>query len=206
MKLTKQTILLLLGFLFIFSIHPEKILAQETVVKPSVDRGSIESRFDYVIHEANTFEDSKIIKGWWLSHLKIAVLDSMKALHTEIIETNKILSAKKAEIDSLNSGLLSVNNQLSTVNTEKNSIKFVGMSMSKSSYNSLMWSILIGLAFLLLIFIALYKRSQVVTTQTKTDLDELKIEFDAFRKKALEREEKIVRKYHDELSRYKGNS
>jgi hypothetical protein len=205
MKLTKVIIYLLFGVLFI-SLSLFKVLSQETVVKPSVDRGTIESRFDYVIREASPLEDSKVVKSWWLYHLKTGVSDTLKALRSEIFVTKNVLSAKNAEIDSLKLNIKSVNEELGNVNNEKNSIGFIGISMSKSAYNSLMWSIIIGLALLLLIFIALFKRSHVVTTQTKTDLAELKDEFEAFRKKALEREEKIVRKYHDELSKYKGTS
>jgi LPXTG-motif cell wall-anchored protein len=203
MKLTKLTIKLFFVFLFI-SLPVIKVLAQETSVKPSIDKGSIESRFDYIIREATALEDSKVVKGWWIYRLKSSVSDTLKALHSEILETKRILSVKNSEIDSLKSGMQFVKDQLNTVNNEKNSIGFMGINMSKTGYNSLMWFIIIGLAVLLIIFIALFKRSNIVTSQTKTDLRELKDEFEAFRKRALEREEKIVRKYHDELSKYKG--
>jgi hypothetical protein len=205
MKLTKLTIRLFFGFLFI-SYTSFKLSAQETVVKPSIDKGSIDNRFDYVIREATPMEDSKLVKSWWLYRLKTSVSDTLKTLHTEILETKNILSLRNIEIDSLKSSLQSVKDQLNIVNNEKNSMRFFGTSMSKAGYNSLMWFIVISLTVLLFIFIALFKRSNVVTKQTKKDIQELKDEFEAFRKRALEREEKIVRKYHDELSKYKGNS
>jgi hypothetical protein len=65
------------------------------------------------------------------------------------------------------------------------------------------WIIIIGLTFTLVIFILLFKRSNLVTRQTRDDLVEIKNEFESFRKRALEREEGIVRKYHNELMQYK---
>jgi hypothetical protein len=205
MKLTKLILRTLLGFLFI-SCFIFEIKAQETTVKASVDKGSIESRFDYILKEATPMEDSRVVKSWWIYHLKSGVSDTLKSLQKEISYTKSILLVKISEIDSLKSSMQSAKDELNTVNSEKNSIKFVGISMSKGGYNSLMWSIIAGLTFLLFLFIALFKRGNIVTTQTKADLKELKDEFEAFRKRALEREEKIVRKYHDELSKYKGNN
>jgi len=205
MTLRKFTIHVFIAFLFI-SIPLLKIAAQETSVKPSVDRGSIESRVDYIIREAIPSEDSKIVKTWWLYHFKSSISDTLKVLHTEILETKNMLSVKNVEIDSLKLKIQSVKVQLDAVNNEKNSIAFFGISMSKVGYNSLMWFIIISLFVLLLIFIGLFKSGRIITKQTKNDLQSLKEEFDAFRKRSLEREEQIVRKYHDELNKYKGRN
>jgi hypothetical protein len=202
MKPTKLNIQIFFGFLFI-TISTLKISAQQTPVKPSIDKGSFESRFDYIIREATPMDDSKIVKAWWLYRLKTAVSDTIKVLNAEIAQNKIILTSKSAEIDSLKISLQSSGEQLNKVNDEKNNIRFIGIPMSKISYNSLMWTIIFSLSAVLIIIILLYKRSHLITAQTKTDLKELKEEFEAFRKRALEREEKIVRNYHDELNKYK---
>ena len=86
---------------------------------------------------------------------------------------------------------------------EKNTLRLLGMPMDKSAYNSIMWTLVAGLAFTVVLFIILYKRSHAITSETHKDLEEVKSEFEAFRKRALEREEGIVRRYHNEIMHYK---
>ena len=42
--------------------------------------------------------------------------------------------------------------------------------------------------------------------QTKTDLEQLKNEFESFRKRALEREQRVVREMYDEILKYKNKA
>jgi len=58
----------------------------------------------------------------------------------------------------------------------------------------------------LIIFIILYKRSQIITLQTKNDLKELNEAFTQHKTNARLREEKLASSYHYELSKYKNQS
>jgi hypothetical protein len=180
-----------------------QVNAQQTAPRSSVDKGSAEDRFNYILKESVTSEDSKIVKGWWLYHLKTFVIDTIKSLNNEIAVMKNTMSASVSNYDSLKNELQQTNEKLTTAISEKNSLSLFGILMNKSAYNSILWSIIGGLAFLFVLFVLLFKRSNFVTVQTKNDLEELKIEFDTFRKRALEREEKLVRKHHDEIQRYK---
>lgn len=177
-----------------------------TKPKGSVDNGSVEDRFNFVIRESNTFENSKIVKTWWLTHLKAHVLDTIKSLSSEIKDLQNSVGTKTSRYDSLNVELQNTHEKLTKAINEKDSIAFIGIPMNKHAYNSLLWTIISGLLVLLVIFIFMFKRSNYVTVQTKKDLEDLKVEFEAFRKRALEREEKLVRKHHDEIQKYKNNS
>ena len=110
---------------------------------------------------------------------------------------------KQCQLDTLKSNLQNTANNLSDISKEKNSISFLGVNMGKHVYNSFTWTIIGGLALCLAIFILLFKRSNSLTTQTKIDLVETKEEFEAFRKRALEREGQMARKHLDELNKYK---
>jgi hypothetical protein len=202
-KLWQKKVLFLMMVISLIAIIP--INAQQSAPRSSVDRGSVEDRFDYILKEAVTSEDSKVVKGWWLYHLKAHVLDTIKSLQNEIGHLQVSVSAKSSNYDSLNAELKETNEKLTIAIEEKNSISFFGLPMHKNAYNTLLWSIIGGLTFLLLFFILLFKRSNIITVQTKKDIDELKDEFEGFRKRALEREEKLVRKHHDEMQKYRNN-
>lgn len=179
--------------------------AQETQEKPFVERETIENQFNFVFDKSYKFEEFKSIRIPWFLALKSHVLDSLKTLKKDLKKTQSLARAKDTQLDSLRSAWEKSKQELNTVTNEKDSFRLLGMLMSKSSYNSLVWFTILALAALLLIFILLFKRSNAITSQTKTSLSEVKEEFETFRKRALEREERMARKHLDEMNKYKGN-
>ncbi|MBN2611141.1 MAG: hypothetical protein JXB00_06260 [Bacteroidales bacterium] len=177
--------------------------SQETQPRLSLNEGPIENRFNYVIRNASDYEDSKVVKSWWLYRLKSNVLDSLKSLKDSINNAYIVIAGKDLQIDSLENDLLSVHEKLGTAVDEKNTLSLFGINMSKALYNSILWTIIGGLVIALIIFIVLFKRSNHVTRISKSDLAELKDEFEAFRKRALEREQQIARELYDEVRKYK---
>ena len=73
--------------------------------------------------------------------------------------------------------------------------------MSKSTYNLFIWSLVGGLIILTALSFLLFKRSHLVTKETKVRLDEVREEFDSHRKNALIREQKLARKLQDEVNK-----
>ena len=203
MNRAKRIIILLVAFLTVTLFN---LAAQEKEDKPEKiqwDKGNVEDQFQYVFDKASKYEDYKVIKIGNLIALKAHVLDSLKGVKKKLRETQKVVLGKNVQIDSLNSQLRATNDQLTAVIKEKNAVSFLGISMAKQYYNSLVWAIIIGLFTVMSAFIFLFRRSNLVTTETKASLLETKQELEAHRKRALEREEKLSRKYLDELNKYK---
>jgi uncharacterized membrane-anchored protein YhcB (DUF1043 family) len=192
--------LLLAALLLLFSVKCS--LSQETD-RPYDGKGTVETQFNFVFDKSYTFEVYKSIRIPWFQSLKAHVLDTLKTLKKDL-KTNQIVIQKKdSELDSLKKELTATKQDLETSTREKNSFRLLGVLMSKSAYNSLVWLIILGLSVLLGILLLLFKRNSYVTVQTKKDLTELKDEFESFRKRSLEREEKMARKHLDELNKYK---
>ena len=84
---------------------------------------------------------------------------------------------------------------------EKDGILFLGTLVTKKSYNLYLWSAIGLLGLALVFFIFKFKNSNFITSKTKKELDKLQNNFDAFRKKALEKEQVIMRKLQDELNK-----
>jgi len=78
--------------------------------------------------------------------------------------------------------------------------------MTKSAYNSLLWSLIIGLILLLVLFIFKFKNSNTITKQANLLLVETEEEFDTFRARSLEREQKVRRELQDEINKHKTTS
>lgn len=201
-----------LALVFLFSLGTNRLMAQESTTKsttkPSIDltpleSGSVLTQFDFVIEKSNKFEDTRVVKTFWLTRLKTHVADTLRTVNKKLAEVQKSLVKKQSEIDSLKVNIASINAGLTLATTEKDSMKLFGALVNKSLYQTIVWLVIIGLSLILLVLGVLFKRSNSITIQTKTDLEDLKLEFDSHRKRALERESQLSRKHLDELNRLK---
>jgi hypothetical protein len=66
-----------------------------------------------------------------------------------------------------------------------------------------MWVLILGSLTVAGICFLLFKRSNVVTVETKQTLEEVREEFDTHRKNALVREQKLARRLQDEVIKNK---
>ncbi|MGR7811774.1 tRNA (guanine-N1)-methyltransferase [Lacinutrix undariae] len=183
--------------------------AQDTSIeeddKLSLNEGSINNQFDYVITKSNNYQDYKVVKKTWLSTLKSHTLDSLKAIHKTLDDTQIIVDTQAKEILELKKNLANTKSTLNETNIEKDNILLFGMQMSKGSYNVLLWSIIGGLFVLLLLFIYKFKNSNSITKQANKTLSETEEEFEEHRRNALEREQKVRRQLQDEINKHKNN-
>lgn len=172
-------------------------------VKKFTDSGSVSNQFDNLIKNSNRYQDYKVVKTTWLLKLKENVTDSISASKKEIIAANKLINSQKKSIDSLKLAIHTSEASITNLNNEIQSISLFGMQINKSNFKTIMFSVIVILALLLLFFITKFKQSNSITTQTKLDLKELDEEFEQHRKKALEREQKVRRQLQDELNKQK---
>ena len=196
------TVLSFTFFLFISSA----VLGQESgtdTPKPSLNNGTIESQFDYLYRKSSSYQEYKVVKKTFYQKIKGNVLDSMQALKKDLVDTKELVEVQGNEIKSLKSDLLTTNDNLISVTKEKDDINFLGMPMTKASYNSLLWTIIFSLVALLLFFIFRFKSSNTITVQSKNLLRDTEKEFEAYKAKALEREQKVRRELQDELNKQK---
>jgi len=171
--------------------------------KPSLNNGTIESQFDYLYRKSSSYQEYKVVKKTFYSKIKGNVLDSLGALKTELSDTKKIVETQNIEINKLKSDLKTTNDNLTDVTKEKDSIKFIGIPMTKSSYNTLLWTIILGLVILLSFFIFRFKSSNSITKMAQSQLLDVENDYDQYKVTALEREQKVRRELQDELNKKK---
>jgi Tfp pilus assembly protein PilN len=178
--------------------------AQEQQEPATLDQGPISGQFDYAIEKSSKYEEYRVVRSNWLYKLKSNVIDSLTLLQSRI-ETGQ------SEIDSLNNQIKTINQNLKTTKEKrddalnaKNSISFLGAEMPKGQYNTLMWGLVVILAVALALVFLLFKRSHHLTTQMRERHNELEKEFDAHRKRALEKEKVMARQHLNELNKIKG--
>ena len=208
MNTYKSLTLVLLALVFSITLNAQTANPEEE--KLSLNSGTIDNQFEYVIQKSYTYRGNgkiyKNVERHWLYALKAHTLDSLKAIQDQLDNTRNVVNTQQTEIGKLNSDLEGTKSTLDATNVEKNNMALLGLQMSKTSYNLLMWSIIGGLLVFLLIFIYRFKNSNAVTKSAKKSLAEIEEEFEDHRRNALEREQKVRRQLQDELNKQKGTS
>lgn len=170
----------------------------------SLDKGNIESQFDYIIKKSNKFQDYKVVKKAWIEKLKRNVSDSLTAVEQLLDKEIATVASQKEEIATLKDTINTVNANVTNLTEEKDNISLLGIGFSKPTYKLLMWSIIGVLTALLFLFIFRFNSSNKITREVKAKLAETEHEFEEHRKRALEREQKVMRKLQDEINKNKG--
>lgn len=202
MKYSKHIIVVTLLFSISF-LNAQTKAGEE---KLSLNSGTIDNQFEYVIRKSNNYQEYKVVKKNWLYALKAHTLDSLNAVHKQLGDTKQIVANQGKEIEVLKTNLADTQDTLNATNLEKDSMSLFGIQMSKTGYNVLMWSIIGGLLALLLFFVYRFNNSNSITRNAKKMLAETEEEFEEHRKRALEREQKVMRRLQDELNKQKATS
>ena len=169
----------------------------------SLNSGTLNNQFEYIIKNSNRYKDFKVVKTSWLNTLKSHVLDSIKVVKNDLLTSNNLIKSQSNDIASLNTELQSTKDNLLKVEAEKSNMSLFGLQMSKTKYNCLMWAIIAILFVLLLIFIFKFKSSNTITNEAKLKLKDLEVEYEDHRRVALEREQKVRRQLQDEINKSK---
>lgn len=166
---------------------------------------SINTQFEEVIEESNNYQDYKVVKKYKLTQLQKNTVNRINGLNKEIEDSNKTIKEQEAKIENLKSQLNSTKNDLNQVTQEKDEISFFGIPTQKGTYQTIMWIIVFVLVMVLVFFIYQYKKSKVLTKEAKKNLADNEAEFDEYRKKALEKQQKLGRQLQDEINKHNKN-
>ncbi len=198
-------ILLLLALLLVTTVQ----FAQEAEEddKLSLDEGPISNQFDYVAKRSGNYRADgvryEVVKESNLYKLRGNVLDSIAAMNKKTNELKSTIAEHETTITSLNKKLEETTTNLAAVTEEKDSMSFIGIPVSKGTYNFILWTIIGGLFLLLGLFIYRFRNSNILTQEAKQNLSELEVEYEDHRRRALEREQKISRQLQDEINKQK---
>lgn len=166
---------------------------------------TINSQFDEVIEGSNNYQDYKVVKRYKLTQIQKNTVNRIESLKEEIVTSNKTIEEQKLKIENLKAELNNTQNNLNQVTEEKDQISFFGIATDKGTYQTIMWVIVFALVLILVFFIYKYKQSNVLTKEAKKNLAENEAEFDEYRKKSLEKQQKLGRQLQDEKNKQNKN-
>lgn len=177
------------------------LLCINTTIAQVSSETTIDENFEELITTSNNFKGYKVVDTEQLTKLQKLTSSRIAELKEEIAASKEATSAHEAQVAQLRAELESMEAQLNAVTSEKDNISFMGMSLSKAGYNTTMWSIIGILVLALALFVVRFKRSHIHTQEARKNLNEMEKEFDAYRVKALEKEQRLGRLLQDEKNK-----
>jgi hypothetical protein len=166
-------------------------------------KGSLKEQLNYLDEHTKIYEDYRAIREDMFQQVKANVSDTLASVYNTMKVINKTTSTLNQTIDTLRTNLGSTQARLDEMTKTKNSISVIGMEVNKSTYNRVMWTILAGLVAALLAGFFIFKRNLLATANTNKEFQELKTEFEAYRKTSREAREKMTMDHFNEIKRLK---
>ncbi len=170
-----------------------------------LDSAALDSQMEYIHSNTRVYNNFRAIRDDVFLKMKRNVIDSLIEEKLQVAQLNSHLSERNFQIETLNTDLGRTKNERDEAIKNKNSLTLLGMHMNKAVYNSVMWFIVLGLAALAVIMLVLFKRSHIVTSQTKNELETTQSELNEYRKSAREKYEKLVVTHHHEIMKLKNS-
>lgn len=159
---------------------------------------SIDKQFEEMIKSSNNFQEYKVVKLYMISDLRTETLNQINRLSDEIETLNEKNEQQAQELVQIENKLETSNADLEKAEKSKDEFTWLGMQIQKGSYQNVVYGIIILLVLFLLFLIVRYRNNKAETIDSKKKLEETEAEFDEYRKKALDTQQKLGRELQDE--------
>ena len=191
----KTNVFLIIFFFSLCSFAQEK----------NTEANTIDTQFNTIYRKSTSYQEYKVIGKIAYKDLQKNVLDSIKKLNTELKSKNTQISTQNATIKKFDTDNKELTAKLTDAIDNENSITLFGISLTKGLFKIILFTIIIALLIFLGFFVYKFKNSNVLTVAAKDNLEDVENEYTIFRKKSIEREQKLRRQLQDEIIKNKNS-
>lgn len=165
-------------------VTPQQVPAEQIAV--SADK-SINGQYQFILSKLYRYQQPMIASFYK------TVQDSLRIQRTNLAAVQSKLSAQTKNLAALQTDVDSKEQSLNRTNTQINSISFLGMQVSKTTYNTIMWGLVIALGALAAVVIFLSGSARREAHYRTKLYNELEEEYKGYKTKANEKEKKLSR-------------
>ncbi len=153
--------------------------------------------FDSMVNARSGWKDFRLIKRTELDSYRKELISASDSLESKIETLDESIASYKKQIDELKKLNEDLNAELTTLKNTKDEINLLGLKMSKSSYLIMVWSIILVLLLVLGFIFVKYRNRNIVTQELKENLASTTKEFEAYKHRAIEKQQKLGRQLLD---------
>ena len=163
--------------------------------------GNLRTELTDIMTTAESYEEYKVIKTSKLLNFKSVMVDSISDYQKQIknLEMNAVES--EAEVKSLTMELEMIKEKLEVSESENASIGFLGLSVNKGLYNSLVWTVIALLSAVILVIYTRIKHVCAVVKRVKSAYSKIVDEYRNQRFQATEKQMMLKRELQTALNR-----
>ena len=176
----------------------------QTSMPTELTSNPIQEQINYVEKHTRIYDNFRAIREDIYQKINRNFIDTLLAEKSRVTALKNLTSSLNSKTNSLNALLNTTRIRLEEATTTKNNIKVLGLEIKKGAYNTIMWTIVGGLAFLLAIGFLVFKRNLTVLLRTEKDLKELKDEFAAYKQTSRLAREKLEMDNFRAIQKLKG--
>lgn len=188
--------LLILSILFL-SYKP--LIAQDSTTV--VADPSLNGQYQDLLRRSWTQQGYKVINPTRLSTLWRNVQDSLRSERRKLPSIQSQLIKQEKTITDLKKEISTYQENLEKSEASVNSVQFLGMSVEKSTYNTIMWGAVIILAAAFAVSLFTAGKSVREAKYRRQLYDELAAEHQTYKTKANEKEKKLARELQTERNK-----
>lgn len=167
--------------------------------------GTVRDQLDFVENRTRIYDNFRAVREDMFQKIKRNVTDSLAASEKKISDLSRRVALLNGRIDSISNSLQTTKTALDDMTSTKNSIRVLGMNVNKTTYNGIVWTIIAGLLVLLSFGSVIFKRNQAITSNTKKELEDLRTEFEEYRKQSRIAREKMTMDHFNEIKKLRGS-
>lgn len=185
---------------FILTIVTLALFGQQLTLQQKLKTDlSLNQQFQVLLTQSKNFSgDFKLVRQSNIEIIQRNVADSLSHYTKEIATLKNTSSSSVEQVKSLKDSVQTLSQDLNIEKQKTSSISFLGIDFAKSSYHTMVWTIIAILAVGLFIFLFSFKKAKVDAVEHQKTAEEFQNELQMFKKKALETEQKLKRQLLDE--------
>ena len=180
-------------------IPAKKVYYQKRVVDTVKNTDfSLNGQYRFLLSRSRSSFGAKLINPVRLDAVWKSVNDTLRKERVELKNAKAKVLEQEKTIASLKAEVSGKENTLNDTAAKADEISFLGISFSKGTYSTIVWSIIIILAIALFVVIARSAKN-ILEAKHRTQLyDEISAEYQAYKAKSNEQQRKLARELQDE--------
>ncbi|MTG97479.1 MULTISPECIES: hypothetical protein [Myroides] len=169
---------------------------------------SIDKQFAKLQAESTNYQYYSVIPKDKLAMLRknvndsiVVYRDSITKIQTEHQDVYNTIDQQKVVVDSLSKQVESIKKELEIERAKPNGFKSLGINITSTSFQVIVWGLIILWLLSIGIIIFRSKQSTLNTKDAIKQLADTELELEELRRNSLEREQKIRRQLQDEINK-----
>ncbi|WP_316835864.1 hypothetical protein [Pedobacter nutrimenti] len=163
---------------------------------------SLSGQYQFMLSKSKTLYGAKLINPARLSGLWKNVKDTINTERKQLVVSKAKINEQQKAIADLKAQIEGKESSLASSNAKLNEISFLGISFTKSTYNSIVWTLIIALA-LALAFVVVRSAKHIHEAKYRSTLyQEIADEYQAYKVKSNDKEKKLARELQDERNKF----